>query len=83
MEGDNIKLYKLVRKHDTNKVSGTGIVALISVMPSGRAVMEWISSNHPTLTIFNNLDEISLIHGHGGDSVVLPLENKNKRRRKN
>ena len=83
MEGDSIKLYKLVRKHDVNKVSGTGTVALISVMPSGRAVMEWISSNHPTLTIFNNIDEISLIHGHGGDSVVVPLETKKKKRSKN
>ena len=83
MEGDSIKLFKLLRKYDINKVSGTGVVALIGVMPSGRAIMAWISSNHPTLTIFNNIDEISLIHGHGGDSVVVPLETKKKKRSKN
>jgi hypothetical protein len=82
MEGDSIKLFKLIRKNDVNKVSGTGTVALISVMPSGRAIMEWISSNHPTLTIFNNLDEITLIHGHGGNSIVVPLEEKKRKRRK-
>lgn len=73
MEGDSIKLYRMVRSRDVNGKSGTGTVALIAVMPSGRAVMEWISSNHPTITIFANLDEVNLIHGHGGSSVIEPV----------
>lgn len=81
MDGDSIKLYKLVRKTDINKVSGIGVVALIAVMPSGKAVMEWIASNHPTISIFNNLEEITLIHGHNGASVVESIQEPKKRKR--
>jgi hypothetical protein len=81
MDGDSIKLYKLVRKLDVNKMSGTGVVALIAVMPSGRAIMEWIASNHPTISIFNNLEEITLIHGHNGASVVESMQEPKKRNR--
>lgn len=84
MHGDKIALYQLIRKQDVHGISGTGVVALIAVMPSGRAIMEWTASNHPTLTIFANIQEIELIHGHGGASVVkLVKEEKPLRKKKN
>lgn len=79
MEGDKIKLYKLVRKKDIHGVSGIGLIALIAVFPSGRAILEWVSSNHPTLTIFNGgIQEIELIHGHNGTTTVEKLDEKKK-----
>lgn len=84
MQGDTIKLYKLVRNKDVTGLSGTGDVAFIAKLPSGRCVMEW-TSNHPTITIFANLDELILIHGHNGSSVLECLDEpkkKGKRKKK-
>ena len=82
MQGDKIKIYKLVRHTDVNGISGKGIVALIAQLPSGRCVMEWISSNHPTITLFANLQEIELIHGHGGATVVESVSDAREKRKK-
>lgn len=82
MQGDKIKTYRLVRNKDVNGLSGTGVVALIAVFPSGRAIMEWIASNHPTVSIFNGgVEEILLIHGHNGSSVIESLDEPIKRKK--
>lgn len=81
MHGDTIKTYKLVRNKDVTGVSGTGIVGFIAELPSGRCVLEWIS-NHPTITIFNNIKEIELIHGHDGKSVIKCIEMQTKKIKK-
>ena len=57
--------FYLLRTHDVSGVSGTGVVAVGVVMPSGRAVLEWCS-RWPTLTVFASVEEILRIHGHGG-----------------
>lgn len=39
------------------------------VLPSGRAVLEWLS-RWPTVTLFDSVEEIIRIHGHGGRTVL-------------
>lgn len=83
MKGDEVKPFFLLRHVDLTGVSGTGIVAHGSVLPSGRVVLEWTASNHPTITIMNNIDEVILLHGHDGNSEIVmgnpPKKRKNKK----
>jgi len=39
------------------------------VLPSGKCVLEW-RSRMRTLTVFESLDQVSRIHGHGGRSAI-------------
>ena len=55
-------LYRLV---DQSGVSGTGIVAVGVVLPSGKAVLEWCS-RWKTITVFESVEQVLHIHGHGG-----------------
>jgi hypothetical protein len=87
MHGDKIQLYQLVRKKDRTGVSGVGIVALIAKLPSGKCVMEWITGNHPSISIFNTIEDIEIIHGHNNSTVVKSLNGpdtskKSKRNKK-
>ncbi len=66
---DEVRTFYLLRKEDISGVSGTGIVAYGAVLPSGKVVMEWCSF-HSTMTIFNNLEDLVKIHGHGDATEV-------------
>lgn len=82
MKGDKIKPFYLFRKTDVHGISGTGIIGLGAVLPSGRCIFEWTASNHPTITLFQNLEEIELIHGHGDKTKIIlgnPKMNRKKR----
>jgi hypothetical protein len=64
-----LRPFYLYRREDLSGVSGTGVVAIGVVMPSGRAVLEWCS-RWPTITVFHSVDQILRIHGHGGRTTV-------------
>lgn len=67
--GPQIPFY-LYRIEDESGISGIGVVAVGSVLPSGKAVVEWLGE-HSTTTIFENLEQVSEIHSHGGKTVVI------------
>lgn len=62
--------FYLIRAEDVSGVSGTGVVAIGVVFPSGRAVMEWCS-NFKTVTVFPTVEMVARIHGHGGRTRVV------------
>ena len=64
-----IKKFYLERHEDASGVSGTGIVAVGVLLPSGKAVMEWLSK-WKTITVFESIDQVRRIHGHGGRTVL-------------
>lgn len=64
-----IKPFYMVRREDVSGTSGTGIVAVGVVMPSGKCVVEWLSTE-TTDTIFESLDQIERIHGHDGRTEI-------------
>jgi hypothetical protein len=59
------RAFYLLRRQDVSGVSGTGVVAVGAVMPSGRAVLEWCSA-WPTITVFDSWEQVVRIHGHQG-----------------
>lgn len=59
------RTFYLLRRQDVSGVSGTGVVAVGAVMPSGRAVLEWCSP-WPTITVFESWEQVVRIHGHQG-----------------
>ena len=58
------------RDEDVHGNSGTGIVAEGVIFRSGQCVMRW---NHEiaSIVMFNSIDEVEAIHGHGGKTVVV------------
>lgn len=83
MKGDKVKPFYLNRKSDPTGTSGTGLVAMGAVFPSGKVYIEWVASNHVSWGIFNNIDDVTLIHGHEGSTEVVmgnPYEKKGKRK---
>ncbi|WP_411955519.1 hypothetical protein ACKXGF_07400 [Alkalibacillus sp. S2W] len=61
--------FYLLRNDDETGVSGTGIVATGVVLPSGKAIMEWLSE-HTSVAIYESIEELEAIHGHNGRTVV-------------
>ena len=67
---DKIQEFHLQRVVDESGISGTGVVARGCVLPSGLAVMEWLSF-HSSVTFFRQLSDIEAIHGHDGKTLVV------------
>lgn len=70
MKGDLLVEFYLQRDEDITGTSGTGVVARGVVLPSGKAILEWVSF-HTSIAIYNNIKDVELIHGHGGKTKVI------------
>ena len=60
-----MKVFYLNRVEDESGVSGTGRVAQGFVFDNGRVAVTWLS-DHPSVTVYDNIGEVRAIHGHGG-----------------
>lgn len=67
---DTFKEFYLQRVEDESGVSGTGVVARGMVFPSGKVVLEW-QTFHTSICIYQNLQDVEAIHGHGGKTLVV------------
>ncbi len=65
-----MKVFYLHRKEDESGVSGTGRIAQGIVFDNGRVALTWLS-DHPSVTVYDNLGEVRAIHGHSGKTEVL------------
>src|SRR5215472_13411001 len=65
-----LRIFQLMRDEDVSGVSGVGRVAIGVVFPSGKAVLEWLGANS-TFEIFNEIDHVERIHGHGGKTRIV------------
>ena len=63
------KPFYLVRLEDASGVSGTGRVAQGCVFDNGKAVVTWLSE-HPSVTVYDNIGEVRAIHGHEGKTEI-------------
>lgn len=70
MSGFDMKIFYLKRVEDESGVSGTGRVAQGFVFDNGKVAVTWLSE-HPTVTIYDNIGEVHAIHGHGGKTEVV------------
>lgn len=65
-----LRVFNLMRDEDVSGVSGVGRVAVGVVFPSGKVVLEWLGSD-TTFGIYDKLDDVERIHGHGGKTRIV------------
>lgn len=80
--GDPFVMYRPV---DKSGVSGSGVVTIGRRTPSGTVIFEWLNSTNPQVNTTKNgfsvkpgpdgIDDLLEIHGHGGGTVVVYLQN--------
>lgn len=63
-------MFYLKRAEDESGISGTGRVAQGFVFDNGKVAVTWLSE-HPSVTVYDNLGEVTAIHGHGGKTEVV------------
>ena len=63
------KTFKLIRQKDVSGVSGTGTVAEGVVFQNGKTILCWTRVPH-SVTVFNSLDEMLMVHGHAGNTQL-------------
>ncbi len=65
-----MKTFYLDRKVDPTGVSGTGRVAEGVVFANGWVALAWLSQQ-PSVTVFASIDEVEIVHGHGGSTDIV------------
>lgn len=68
-----IRKFHLKRNIDESGVSGTGVVAVGVILPSGRAIIEWVSkrTSANSLGIYDDIEDLEAVHGHQGATKVV------------
>ena len=74
-----LQTFYLSREEDVSGTSGEGIVAIGSILPSGKVVLEW-TSFHTSIALYNNIQDVESIHGHGGKTKVVLIQKKAKKK---
>lgn len=64
------KIFYLNRIEDESGVSGTGRIAQGCVFDNGKVALTWLSE-HPSVTVYDNIGEVRAIHGHSGKTEVV------------
>ena len=73
-----IRRFNLVRTEDESGVSGTGVVAVGAMFPSGYCELEWLNDENDNLDTSQNghasypggPDDLVEVHGHGGRTTI-------------
>lgn len=65
-----MKVFYLQRKEDESGVSGTGRIAQGIVFDNGKVALTWLS-DHPSVTVYDNVGEVRAIHGHEGKTELV------------
>ena len=65
-----MKMFYLKRDNDESGISGTGRVAQGFVFDNGKVAVTWLSE-HPSVTVYDSLGEVTAIHGHGGKTEIV------------
>lgn len=64
-----MRLFELHRLEDETGISGTGRVAEGVQFSDGSCAMRWLTSVAST-AIYNSIEDVEAIHGHGGKTIV-------------
>ena len=64
-----MKIFYLNRTEDESGISGTGRVAQGFIFDNGKVALTWLSE-HPSVTIYDNIGEVQAIHSHDGKTEV-------------
>ena len=66
----NMKMFYLKRVEDESGVSGTGRIAQGFIFDNGKVALTWLSE-HPSVTVYDSIGEVTAVHGHGGKTEVV------------
>jgi hypothetical protein len=75
---DMMQCFYLERTEDVSGVSGTGRVAEGVQLPSGRVVIEWLTSSYHSIGIYESMCALLAIHGHNGATNVVFVDETEK-----
>ena len=65
-----MKMFYIKRVEDESGVSGTGRIAQGFIFDNGKVALTWLSE-HPSVTIYDSIGEVTAVHGHGGKTEVV------------
>lgn len=65
-----MKAFYVRRDEDIHGNSGIGVVAEGVIFDSGKAVLQWLNPI-ASVVMFDSIDHVEAIHGHGGKTVVV------------
>ena len=61
--------FALVRHVDYTGISGLGVVAYGVVFTDGHVALRW-TSDHPATSLWNSVDDLLAVHGHGDATSI-------------
>jgi hypothetical protein len=64
-----MRRFHLRRLEDETGISGTGLVVEGVEFSNGSVALRWLSNTTST-GIYNSIQDVRIIHGHGGKTVV-------------
>lgn len=66
-----MRRFELQRDVDVSGVSGTGVVAEGVVFSDGAAAVRWIAGEHRSTVVWDDVESVEAIHGHGGATRIV------------
>lgn len=69
--------FVLQRDVDVSGVSGTGVVAEGVQFSDDTAVVRWIAGDHRSTVVWADVASLEAIHGHGGATRIVWLDDEN------
>lgn len=63
------RAFDLMRSHDSSKISGEGRVAEGFEFENGKVALCWLG-RFSSVNIYDSIDHVRVIHGHGGSTEV-------------
>jgi hypothetical protein len=70
--------FALVRHIDYTGISGIGVVAYGVVFSDGHVALRWCS-DHPATSLWNSIDDVLAVHGHGDATSVQWIDDTSDR----
>lgn len=61
-----MRTFNLVRHTDVSGISGTGVVAQGVEFNDGTVAMRWTTGEHRSTVLWDDIESVVAIHGHGG-----------------
>jgi hypothetical protein len=68
-----MRRFYLEREEDVSGVSGTGSVA-VGVQFPHHVVLEWQAGGIHSVVVYNNIEELIAVSGHGGKTKVVWID---------
>jgi hypothetical protein len=62
--------FELIRYEDESGVSGIGKIAEGVQFSSGKCALAWTIRDIPSVSIYDNVEQVTTIHGHDGKTKL-------------